>query len=108
MPAFDIVHRGMGPDAHTASLFPGDPLIDDHSHIAAATFAPQFNQWRVTLFSSGVLMAAKHTVFLVAGEDKVKAVRSVFEEPYEPGKYPSQIANDGAMSPGLWMRRRPV
>jgi 6-phosphogluconolactonase len=94
MPRFDVLHRGMGPDAHTASLFPGDPLIDDRAGIAAATFAPQFHQWRVTLLP-GVLLAARHTVFLVAGEDKVAAVRSVFHEKYDPKKFPSQIANEG-------------
>jgi len=94
MPQFDIVHRGMGPDAHTASLFPGDPLIDDRTGIAAATFAKKFNQWRVTLLP-GVLLAARNTVFLVAGEDKVAALRAVFQEKYDPKKYPSQIGNDG-------------
>jgi 6-phosphogluconolactonase len=91
LPRFDIVHRGMGPDAHSASLFPGDPLIDDRDGIAAATFAPQFNQWRVTLLP-GALLAAKQTVFLVAGADKSVAVRAVFKEPYDPMKYPAQIA----------------
>jgi 6-phosphogluconolactonase len=90
MPHFDLVHRGMGPDAHTASLFPGDPLIDDHENIAAAVFAPQFNQWRVTLLP-GVLLAARHTVLLVAGEDKREPVRAVFKEEYDPKKYPAQI-----------------
>jgi 6-phosphogluconolactonase len=94
IPAFDIVHRGIGPDAHTASLFPGNSLIDDHTGIAAATFAPQFNQWRVTLLPS-VLEAARHTVFLAAGADKVEALRAVFQEPYDPKKYPAQIGNDG-------------
>ena len=84
----------MGPDAHTASLFPGDPLIDDRTGIAAATFAKKFNQWRVTLLP-GVLLAARNTVFLVAGEDKVEALRAVFQEKYDPKKYPSQIGNDG-------------
>lgn len=92
MPHFDVIHRGMGPDAHSASLFPGDPLIDDREHIAGATFAQKFNQWRVTLLP-GALLAARHTVFLVAGEDKKEAVRAVFQEEYDPKKYPAQIAS---------------
>jgi 6-phosphogluconolactonase len=91
LPHFDLVHRGMGPDAHTASLFPGDPLIDDRENIAAAVFAEKFHQWRVTLLS-GPLLAAKRTVFLVAGDDKAQMVRAVFNEPYDPKKYPAQIA----------------
>ena len=92
LPHFDLVHRGMGPDAHTASLFPGDPLIDDREGIAAAVLAPKLHQWRVTLLP-GALLAAKHTVFLVAGADKAEAVRAVFKEEYDPKKYPAQIAS---------------
>jgi 6-phosphogluconolactonase len=92
MPRFDIVHRGMGPDAHSASLFPGDPLIDDREGIAAAVYAEKQHQWRVTLLT-GALLAAKHNVFIVAGEDKAEAVRAVFNEEYDPKKYPAQIAS---------------
>ena len=91
MPRFDVVHRGMGPDAHSASLFPGEPLIDDREGIAAAVYVEKFHQWRVTLLP-GPLMAAKHTVFVVAGDDKAEAVRAVFQEEYDPKKYPAQIA----------------
>ena len=91
MPRFDVVHRGMGPDAHSASLFPGQPLIDDREGIAAAVYVEKFHQWRVTLLP-GALMAAKHTVFVVAGDDKAEAVRAVFQEEYDPQKYPAQIA----------------
>jgi len=92
MPRFDVVHRGMGPDAHTASLFPGDPLIEDREHIAAEVYSESRLQWRVTLLP-GVLLAAKHTVFLVAGADKAESVRAVFREEYDPMKYPAQIAS---------------
>jgi 6-phosphogluconolactonase len=92
MPHFDAVHRGMGPDAHSASLFPGDPLIDDRERIVGATYTDKFNQWRISLLP-GALLAAKHTVFLVAGDDKKEAVRAVFHEEYNPMKYPAQIAS---------------
>jgi len=92
MPRFDVIHRGMGPDAHTASLFPGDPLIENREDIAAAVYSDAHKQWRVTLLP-GALLAAKHTVFLVAGDDKAEMVRAVFQEEYDPMKYPAQIAS---------------
>jgi 6-phosphogluconolactonase len=92
MPRFDVIHLGMGPDAHTASLFPGQPLIDDREQIAAPLYVEKFKQWRVTLLP-GVLLAAKHTVFLVAGDDKAESVRAVFHDEYDPKKYPAQIAS---------------
>jgi len=89
-PRFDIIHQGMGPDAHTASLFPGEPLIDDHENLVAAVYVEKFNQWRITLLP-GVLLAARNTIMLVAGEDKAEALHAVFGEPYNPRKYPAQI-----------------
>src|SRR5450432_2604315 len=58
MPRFDVLHRGIGPDAHTASLFPGDPLIGNREDIAAAVFSDSQKQWRVTLLP-GALLAAR-------------------------------------------------
>ncbi|MDE3168408.1 MAG: 6-phosphogluconolactonase [Acidobacteriota bacterium] len=92
MPRFDVVHLGMGPDAHTASLFPGQPLIGDREQIAAAVYVDKFKMWRVTLLP-GVLLAAQHTVFLVAGDDKAEAVRSVFHDEYDPVRFPAQVAS---------------
>ncbi len=92
LPHFDLVHLGMGADAHTASLFPGEPLISNRDQIAAAVYVDKLASSRVTLLP-GTLMNAKHTVFLVAGADKADAVNSVFEKEYDPLQYPAQMAS---------------
>ncbi len=87
---FDVIHRGMGPDGHTASLFPGEPLIADHEGIAAAVWVEKMHQWRVTLLP-GVLEAARNTVVLATGADKAEALAAVLRGPYDPMKWPAQI-----------------
>lgn len=104
LPRFDVIHQGMGPDAHTASLFPGQPLIEDQKHLTAAVYVEKFQQWRITLLP-GVLRAAKHTIMLVAGEDKAEPLHSVLHEPYNPMKYPAQIV-DGDRRNVLWFLDR--
>jgi len=90
LPVFDIVQRGMGPDMHTASLFPGEPLIENRTDIAAAVWVEKMKQHRVTLLR-GVLERARQTLCLVSGEDKAAALRSVLREPPDPLRRPSQI-----------------
>ncbi|MBV9610911.1 MAG: 6-phosphogluconolactonase [Acidobacteriaceae bacterium] len=95
LPVFDLLHRGMGPDAHTASLFPGDPLISNRTGIAAAVWVDKLRSHRVTLLP-GVLIAAARTVLQVAGEDKAEALRNVLHGADDPLQFPCQIATRGS------------
>lgn len=95
IPHFDVIHRGVGPDAHTASLFPGEPLIDDRENLVAAVMVEKLGQWRITMLP-GVLLAARHTIMLVTGADKAEALGAIFAGPYDPKQYPAQmIAHHG-------------
>lgn len=91
LPVFDLIHRGMGADSHTASLFPHDPLIEDDYEIAANTYVEKFNSHRVTLLP-GVLKKARHTVILAPGEDKASALWDVLEGKTDVMAHPCQIA----------------
>jgi 6-phosphogluconolactonase len=104
LPRFEVIHRGMGVDGHTASLFPGEPRIRDRQHIAAAVWAQTARQWRVTLLT-GVLEAARHTAVLVTGADKIPALDAVLRGPYDPYKWPAQIAA-GEESGTIWFLDR--
>jgi 6-phosphogluconolactonase len=68
---FDIVHLGMGPDGHTASWPPGDPVIDARGPVGISL--PYMNFVRVTL-TPMVINAARRRLVLVTGAEKAAAV----------------------------------
>jgi 6-phosphogluconolactonase len=90
LPHFDVVHLGIGADAHTASLFPGEPLIADREGIAAAVYVAKIPQWRITLLP-GVLLASRNLAIVTAGEDKKAALDAMLNAPDDVNSYPAQI-----------------
>jgi 6-phosphogluconolactonase len=71
--AFDLVHLGLGPDGHTASLVTGDPVLEVMDRDVALTGVYQGRR-RMTL-TYPVLDRAPHVLWLVTGQDKVDALR---------------------------------
>jgi 6-phosphogluconolactonase len=88
-PVFDLVLLGMGPDAHTASLFPHTAALAETGRWVAANFVPKLNAHRLTL-TYPVLNRAREVLFLVAGADKAGPLFEVFAGPPDPERLPSQ------------------
>lgn len=95
LPVFDLIHRGIGPDAHTASLFPGEPLIANRTGIAAAVWVEKLRSHRVTLLP-GVLIAGQRTVLQVAGQDKAEPMHNILQGPEDLFQFPGQLATRGS------------
>lgn len=74
-PRFDLVLLGMGPDGHTASLFPGTDILQRKS-AAAAVYVEKLHAWRISV-TLPVLNNARHVMILVAGDKKADVVRHV-------------------------------
>jgi 6-phosphogluconolactonase len=72
----DLVLLGCGDDGHTASLFPGTPVLDETERIAAEVYVPRLSQWRVTL-TMPVIRAATLRLVLATGAAKAPIVRDV-------------------------------
>ena len=75
-PAFDFMWLGMGPDGHTASLFPDSKALDETERWVVANWWPHMETWRMTL-TFPVLLAARLTIMEVMGANKAEAVRRV-------------------------------
>ena len=74
VPDFDIAFLGMGADGHTASLFPGDPALEERERLVVNVKRPDHERLTLTL---PVLSGAKLAVFLVAGAEKREAMKAV-------------------------------
>jgi 6-phosphogluconolactonase len=79
IPQFDLVLLGLGEDGHTASLFPGSPVLHDTNHLARAVARDKELFHRITI-TIPVINHSEHTMFLVEGASKAAALKKVAEE----------------------------
>src|SRR3974390_140459 len=101
IPIFDLILLGMGPDGHTASLFPGTAAVHERSRLVVSNWVEKFKTDRLTL-TLPVLNAARQVAFLVSGTDKAAVLHTVLEENVPPEQYPAKLIQpvDGKL---LWL-----
>jgi 6-phosphogluconolactonase len=100
-PRFDLILLGMGPDGHTASLFPGSAGLQEKSRLVIANWVDKFKTHRLT-FTLPLLNAAACVAFLVSGTDKAPALHAVLESDAPGEQYPSKLVRptDGKL---IWL-----
>jgi 6-phosphogluconolactonase len=81
----DLLLLGMGPDGHTASLFPGTDALAEQTRNVIQNFVPKFDTYRIT-FTYPLLNAARHVCFMVEGADKKPIVEQILAG---QGDYPA-------------------
>jgi 6-phosphogluconolactonase len=96
----DLLVLGVGEDGHTASLFPGSPVLGERERRVAAVTGPKPPPRRITL-TPPALAAAGRLLVLAAGEGKAGAVARALEGPSDPASCPAQFARRG-----LWLLDR--
>lgn len=75
-PPIDIVHLGLGPDGHTASLFPGSPVLDERERFVVETGDDKHPHRRIT-FTFPAIARCHLALVTVAGEDKREAMARI-------------------------------
>ena len=103
-PRIDVTLLGCGEDGHTASLFPGSPLLIENSTLVAAVPSSTTGLARVTM-TPLLLNQSRKILFIVYGEQKAAIVHRVLDSPPEPSPLPAQlvVAKDG---PTRWLLDR--
>ena len=89
-PRFDLIVLGMGPDGHTASLFPGTAALEEHRALVVANWVEKLKSHRITL-TYPVLNAAAEVLFVAGGADKADMLRHVLLGDPSGHTYPAQF-----------------
>lgn len=84
---FDMMLLGIGPDGHTASLFPGTSILQEYDHPVAAVYVQDKNSWRISL-TYPVLNHAHHLLVLVSGATKQQVIYDLFGQKAAKPDYP--------------------
>jgi 6-phosphogluconolactonase len=86
----DLTLLGMGPDGHTASLFPGSNALHEKKHRCVANWAEKLKTWRVTM-TAPFLNRSRQVMILVSGGSKAQRLQEVLEGPSDPDRLPIQM-----------------
>lgn len=87
VPRFDLILLGLGPDGHTASLFPESKALTVIDRLYVANFVEKFNSNRITM-TFPLINEGEVVIFLVEGDGKAQILKEVLEQPDK--QYPSQ------------------
>jgi len=98
-PRFDLILLGLGPDGHTASLFPDSKGLQEESHLVIANWIEKFKTNRIT-FTLPVLNHATDVMFLASGANKADMVRQILEGTNTPPFPAQQVQPEGRL---MWM-----
>jgi 6-phosphogluconolactonase len=90
VPVFDLVMLGMGPDGHTASLFPHTAALHETGRLVAANHVLQKETWRITL-TLPVINQGSEVVFEVESPEKTDILAEVLTGPRDTERLPSQL-----------------
>jgi 6-phosphogluconolactonase len=90
IPRLDLVLLGLGPDGHTASLFPGTTAMYERTRLVVADWVGKLDAYRITM-TLPLLNAARQIMFLVTGEDKAQIVRDVLQPRRDAPTLPAQL-----------------
>jgi 6-phosphogluconolactonase len=94
----DLLLLGIGPDGHTASLFPDSPALAETTRRVVAVASPPLPlqpQLRRMTITPLVIAAAREIVVIVTGAEKAALLARVLEGPQQPTKLPAQLARYG-------------
>ncbi|HEY6769015.1 MAG TPA: 6-phosphogluconolactonase [Candidatus Sulfotelmatobacter sp.] len=89
-PRFDFILLGMGPDGHTASLFPDTAALHEQTRLVVANWVEKLKASRIT-FTLPVLNATRCAAFMVSGMDKAPALRQVLHGDAPGEQYPAKL-----------------
>ena len=95
--AIDVLLLGMGPDGHTASLFPGHEAMGETTRRVVPVKGPKPPPWRLTI-TAPVIEAARHTFVLAHGAGKASMINRAINGDYDPSDCPIQCGLEG----GVW------